>query len=205
MKKDIHEGARKFSPFVAKNKMAITETLLPCLPPQAHVLEIASGSGEHGLHICRQRPDVTWQCSDISSEARESQDSWASEANGQMPKALNIDCTQKGWHEKVARADVIFCANMIHIAPWTAAEGLAEGAGILLPVGGVCILYGPFLEGDQTAQSNIDFDANLKSRNPAWGVRDLDAVKHIFAQRGFNKLQITVMPSNNRLLAFSRL
>jgi hypothetical protein len=118
---------------------------------------------------------------------------------------LGLDCTQALWPQEAGRADVIFCANMIHIAPWAAAEGLAAGAGKLLPKGGVCILYGPFLEGDETAQSNFDFDTNLKARNPAWGVRDLEAVKHIFALHGFNAPQKAVMPSNNRLLVFSRL
>ena len=204
MKKDITVGDKKFSPFAEKNKEAIAQTLLPLLPENAHVLEIAAGSGQHGLHMCRQRRDIMWQCSDIAPEARASQNAWAGDSGGQMPAALNIDTSVEGWQAQCGQADVIFCANMIHIAPWSAAQGLARGAGVLLPKGGRCILYGPFKEADRTAESNLDFDRNLISRNPAWGVRDLDDVKHIFALRGFNLTQRTVMPKNNRILVFTR-
>ena len=201
-------GARKFSPTAARNREPIAQVLTSLLPQETRVLEIASGTGEQALHICQQRSDIIWQPSDPDDSSRASQDSWAEESGGNMRRALNIDTMQHGWDEAQAlpqfAPNFIFCANMIHIAPWEAAAGLAKGAGRLLKSGSSCVLYGPFKEGTLTAPSNLEFDKSLKSRNPAWGVRDLDDVKHIFALNGFNLHQTIVMPKNNQILVFQR-
>ena len=129
---------------------------------------------------------------------------WALERQGQILDSLTLDATKANWIQGLDDFDAIFCANMIHIAPWEAALGLARGAGEILSVGGQMFLYGPFQEGDDTAESNLKFDVNLKSRNPAWGVRHLDSVKHIFADAGFNMTARIVMPKENRLLIFTK-
>lgn len=205
----VQEGARKFSPTAARNRGPIGEVLSPLIPPKTRVLEIASGTGEHALHMCQLRPDITWQPTDPDSGSRASQNSWAAElhrqeAEGNMATSLNVDVTQPDWPESVPSFDLIYCANMIHIAPWAAAEGLACGAQSSLPSGGTLILYGPFMEGAETAPSNFDFDVSLKSRNPDWGVRDIQDVKHIFELHGFNHTQRTAMPKNNQILVFKR-
>jgi len=197
-------GEKKFSPTAANNRAPISKVLLPLLPQNARVLEIASGTGEHALHMCQSRADIIWQTSDPDAESRMSQNAWAKEVAGQMKPSLDIDTTQDDWTCGLAKFDVIYCANMIHIAPWAAAEGLAKGAQDILKKDQICVLYGPFKEGDKTAPSNLDFDASLKSRNPAWGVRDLEAVKHIFELHGFNLIQQTAMPKNNQILVFKR-
>lgn len=201
-------GARKFSPTAARNRAPIAQALLDLMPQNARVLEIASGTGEQALHICQQRADIIWQPSDPDESSRASQDSWSEESGGNMRGALNIDTTAESWEAAAALVQLapnfMFCANMIHIAPWEAAAGLAKGAGRLLKTGSYCLLYGPFKDGDFTAPSNLEFDASLKSRNPAWGVRDLDAVKHIFALNGFNLSQTVAMPKNNQILVFQR-
>ena len=93
---------------------------------------------------------------------------------------------------------------MIHIAPVSALNGLADLAAKAVKDGGQMILYGPFLFGSESAPSNLDFDASLKRRNAAWGVRELDFVKHIFAKNGFNISKLRDMPKNNFLLGLSR-
>ena len=118
--------------------------------------------------------------------------------------ALALDVMAEGWPEGLGQMDAIFCANMIHIAPWQAAEGLVRGAAKLLSASGLCVLYGPFQEGGKTAPSNLEFDANLRARNPQWGVRNLGDVKHIFALHGFNLCQRTELPKNNLILVFKR-
>ncbi len=197
-------GDKKFSPTAANNRAPISEVLLPLLSPNARVLEIASGTGEHALYICKRRPDIIWQTSDPDADSRASQNAWAREAEGRIKSSLDIDTMQEDWMHDLAEFDAIYCANMIHIAPWEAAIGLAKGAQKLLKLGQICVLYGPFKEGEKTAPSNLDFDASLKSRNPAWGVRDLEAVKHIFELHGFNLTQQTAMPKNNQILVFKR-
>ena len=106
------------------------------------------------------------------------------------------------WWGGLQTYDAIFCANMIHIAPWEAAIGLADGASKILHDGGRLYLYGPFLRGTDSTQGNLAFDASLRSRNPRWGVRELSDVKHLFATRGLRWLETVAMPANNDVLVF---
>lgn len=195
-------GARLFSPTSARNKDPIGKLLSEHIPKNARVLEIASGSGEHGVHICGLRSDILWQPSDPDEISRASQNDWAKEIPEQILPSLPLNTIEANWWENMGAFESIFCANMVHIAPWEAACGLAEGAKHLLNERGFMFLYGPFLEGEQTAQSNLDFNDNLKARNPNWGVRKLSAVKHIFSEQGFNLTARIVMPKENRLLIF---
>ena len=200
----IEEGARKYSPTAARNREPIGHILSPLIPNGGRVLEIASGTGEHALHMCCLRPDMSWQPTDPDEGSRASQDDWAKDAGGNMATSIDVDVTTPTWDTDVPQCEVIYCANMVHIAPWAAAEGLVKGAHKLLSEGQICVLYGPFKEGAETAQSNLDFDVYLRSRNPAWGVRNLEDVKHIFELHGFNLTQRTVMPKNNLILVFKR-
>lgn len=204
--KDISEpmSPRRSSPSAARNHRDIGAQLSAVLPRGVSVLEIASGTGEHGLHLCRLRPDIQWQPSDPNPVSRDSQDAWATEAGGRMLPSIAVDTTEVDWAVALPRYDAIFCANMIHIAPWAAALGLSAAARELIKPDGQMVLYGPFKTGTSTAPSNLDFDASLKSRDSRWGVRDLASVKHIFAKAGFNHAVQTTMPANNMMLVFSR-
>lgn len=198
------QADRLFSPSAGRNSEPIGDKLDGVLSRGARILEIASGTGEHAAHMCSRRDDIIWQCSDPDATSRASQDSWAKDCPGQMLPSLEIDTTRPNWWVDLGEYEAMYCANMIHIAPWEAAVGLAKGAQALIAPKGVMCLYGPFKEGTDTAPSNLEFDENLKRRNPAWGVRDLDSVKHIFADAGFNACTRIVMPKNNRLLIFTR-
>ncbi|MFC4724361.1 DUF938 domain-containing protein [Glycocaulis abyssi] len=198
-------GARLSSPSAARNREVIAATLAQVLPQDAAVLEIASGTGEHALACLSARADLRWQPSDPDPASRASIDDWASEAAGRMASALDLDTQHSGWWRAVPRpVSAVFCANMIHIAPWQAAEGLAEGGAALLDEGGYLILYGPFLEGEATAPSNLAFDASLKSRDPRWGVRALDDVAALMARHGLVLAQRLAMPANNLTLVFRK-
>lgn len=197
-------GARLFSPTAGRNKAPIGEVITDYIPKDAKVLEVASGTGEHGAYMCGIRSDIIWQPSDPNAESRASQNDWALDCDGRMLPSLKIDTTQANWTKGLSDFDVIYCANMIHIAPWDAVLGLAKGAGKLLGEGSTFILYGPFLEDAETAESNLQFDINLKSRNANWGVRNLEAVKHIFSEAGFTHTARIVMPKENRTLIFTK-
>lgn len=198
------DGIRLFSPTAGRNKAPIGEVIRQYIPQGAKILEIASGTGEHGAHMCGIRPDIIWQPSDPNAESRASQNDWALDGNGRMLSSLDIDTTQPDWTSGLSGFDVIYCANMIHIAPWEAALGLAKGAGKLLSKTSKVILYGPFLEGAETAESNLQFDVTLKARNSHWGVRNLEDVKHIFSEAGFTHTAHIVMPKENRTLIFTK-
>ena len=199
-----HQGAREFSPSAARNIPPLVEKLSPLWPKKGNILEIASGTGQHAAAFCSAREDLMWQPSDPDAAARASQEAWASEATGQMKPSLDLNLLAPEWWGGLDVVDAMFCANMIHIAPSATVEALADGAAALLTPQGMLCLYGPFQEGSETAQSNLDFDENLKRRNSDWGVRHLSDVKHIFATRGLKLTQRIIMPKENRLLVFKR-
>lgn len=196
---------RRFAPAAARNRDAIRDVVLRYLPASGLLLEIASGSGEHIAHLAeRTGPDLVLQPSDPDPEARASIDAWtASLARRQVRPALALDATAATW--PLSHADFIMCINMIHIAPWEAAVGLVAGAARILPAGGGLYLYGPFRRGGgHTAPSNAQFDGDLRARNAAWGVRDLEAVADLAVAAGFTAPIVEAMPANNLSVIFER-
>ena len=195
---------RRFAPSAARNRDAILEVLARHLPAQGLVLEIASGTGEHVAHFASALPGLLFQPSDPDAEARASIDAWVAHAGRRnMRPAIALDAASTDW--PIARADAIFCANMIHIAPWATAIGLVRGAGRTLEPGGLLLIYGPFKQGGQhTAPSNAAFDATLQARNPDWGVRDLEAVSALAAEAGLASALVESMPANNLCLLYRR-
>jgi SAM-dependent methyltransferase len=196
---------KRHAPATARNRQPILDVLRPRLPARGIVLEIASGSGEHVIHFAEALPDLVFQPSDPDAEARASIDDWVqTEGLGNVRAAMALDAARKSW--PIERADAVLCCNMIHIAPWEAAAGLIAGAAGVLARGGTLYLYGPYRrEGRHTAPSNEAFDRDLRQRNPAWGVRDLEAVAALAAAQGFGPPEIIDMPANNLSLVFKRL
>lgn len=194
------------SPAVARNTAPILEVLRAHLPAKARVLEIASGSGEHALAFARALPAMTWTPSDPSPEALASIAAWRAEAGlPNLNAPFELDAAAPETWPKVD-VQVVFCANMIHISPWAATEGLLAGAGRILPdPGGLLVLYGPYRESDvPLAPSNATFDASLKSRDPAWGLRDLDEVVALAKTHRLHLTRRVEMPANNLMLLFRR-
>ena len=195
---------RIYRPHVVRNRDPILDVLRRVLPPHGLVLEIASGSGEHAAYFAETMPTLTWQPTDPDSDALAS--IAAHRATVSAPNLLpplQLDVTAVTW--PVPRADAIVCCNMIHIAPWTACQGLIAGAGRVLPVGGVLYLYGPYkIGGRHTAPSNAAFDADLRARNPQWGIRDLDEVTALAESHGLARLDTVAMPANNLSVIFRR-
>ena len=199
------DDGRQHAPSAARNRDPIWAVLRPELPAAGLVLEVASGSGEHTTHFAGLAgPQIVFQPSDPDTRARTSIDAWA--ATSGLPNilpALALDAAADVW--PIARADAVVCINMIHIAPWASAIGLVRGAARVLPPGGLLFLYGPYRrDGRHTAPSNAAFDADLRRRNPAWGVRDLEAVADLAVAAGFTPPAIATMPANNLCVLFRR-
>ncbi len=195
---------RRTSPAARRNLGAIAEVLAEVLPPRGLVLEIASGSGEHAVGLAAAFAAVTWQPSDADPEALASIDAWAAEESpGDLRAAVQLDATRWPW--PVREADAIVCINMIHIAPWAACLGLMRGAGSLLATGSPLYIYGAMkIGGEFTAASNADFDASLRACDPAWGVRDLEAVAAAARDQGLELEKTVAMPANNFSLVFRK-
>ena len=192
------------APAVARNRDPILAVLREVLAAPGTVLEIASGSGEHAVHFASALSHLVWQPTDPDAEARRSIAAHA--ARAQLPNLLPplaLDAAAAAW--PVTQADAIVSINMIHIAPWSAAEGLMAGAARLLPPDSPLYLYGPFREhGRHTAPSNAAFDESLKARDPAWGVRDLDEVVALASRHGLALSRTVAMPANNLSVVFHR-
>lgn len=196
--------ARRYAPSAARNRDAILKTLSPHLTEFGRVLEVASGSGEHTMHFAAAHPKLTFQPSDPDLDGRASIDAWTRHLGlTNVAPAIELDVTRSV--SPSIKADIVICINMIHIAPWSAAVGLMRNSAIVLPTGGLLYLYGPYRRnGEHTAHSNAAFDADLKTRNPTWGIRDLEAVAMLASDHGFSAPNIEAMPANNFSLIFKR-
>ncbi len=201
-------------PSAGRNANAIAQVLASELPAgSCAVLEIASGSGQHGVEFCKAMPHLSWWPTDLDPSHLDSINAWRVHAglSDRIQRATALDVcaenwrtgqNQKGWPKAF---DAVVNINMIHISPWAATLGLMEGAARLLHPGGVLVLYGPFKKnGQHTAPSNADFDESLKSRNPAWGVRDMENVAAIARAQELILRTSIAMPANNFSLVFSR-
>ena len=198
------EGARRSAPAVLRNREPIAEVLGRWLPNSGVVLEIASGSGEHALHFAKRFPNLEWQPSDVHPDALASIAAWRAGAGLTNVRApIAIDSASADW--PIGHADAVLSINMVHISPWASAVGLIGGAARLLPAGGPLILYGPWLKGDlPTAPSNLAFDADLKRRDPRWGLRRVEGFAEAAATGGFELVETRQMPANNLMLLLTR-
>jgi hypothetical protein len=200
------------APAFHRNHQAIRAVLLRFLAGKSgDAVEVGSGTGQHVVEFARHLPDITWWPSDLNEKHLKSIGAWReySQAPNVRPP-LRIDLTDPAWCPEMSSRSspgllAVFCANVIHIAPWRVAEGLVAGAGRYLGPEGLFFLYGPFKRGGRhTALSNATFDSCLREDNPEWGVRDIEAVEGLAAKAGLSPVEIAEMPANNLTLVFRR-
>ncbi len=192
------------APATQRNKSFIADVLAKHLPRQGLVLETASGTGQHVVHLAALHPALQFLPTDPDPRHLQSITAWV-HASGvsNVLEPLALDVLQDDW--PVARADAVLNINMIHISPWASCAALMSGAARVLPVGAPLYLYGPYKQGGvHTAPSNEAFDESLRRTNPAWGVRDLEAVVEAAAQAGLGLLEVVPMPANNLSVIFCR-
>jgi SAM-dependent methyltransferase len=197
-------GARRSAPAALRNREPIAEMLEQWLPESGLVLEIASGTGEHAVHFAGRFPRLEWQPSDLHADALASIRAWRAEAGlPNMREPLTIDASSASW--PIDEADAVLSINMVHISPWTSALGLLDGAARILSPGAPLIMYGPWLKDDvPTAPSNLAFDADLKRRDPAWGLRRVEDFAAVAGERGLRLIETRLMPANNMMLLLRR-
>ncbi len=188
----------------AQNQEPILAVLREVFGDRRRVLEIASGTGQHAVHFGRALPHLRWQTSELPRHHAGIQ-AWLDEAR--LPNVLpplDLDVNAESW--PVTGVDAIFNANTVHIIAWPEVERLFAGIGRVLEVGGLLCLYGPFnYDGRYTAPSNERFDAWLKNRDPASGVRDFEALNRLAEAQGMTLLRDFPMPSDNHTLVWQRL
>lgn len=176
------------------------------------VVEAGSGTGQHVVCFARHTPDITWWPSDFNDNHLRSIAAWIAHQNlANVRPPLRIDLSNPEWCAEMSdgrgpgKLLAVFCANVVHIAPWRVAEGLIAGAARYLRADGRLFLYGPFKrDGKHTALSNAVFDASLRDNNPEWGVRDVQEMTVLAQRNGLTLTDIVDMPANNLILAFER-
>ena len=202
---------RLFFPATQRNKDSIEGVLSRIIKKNGSILEIGSGSGEHGVVFQKRFPEIVWQSSDPELEHRKSISSWIEyeKLNTKMPQPLEIDVEKIPWKlpsRLVHSLQGIVSINMIHIAEWSCTISLFRESGKLLKKGKFLMLYGPFKIGDKhTSQSNYFFDNSLKMQNDLWGIRNLEEVCHESEKNGFSQEDIIKMPANNFSIIFRKI
>jgi hypothetical protein len=194
---------RRSAPAALRNREPIAEVLAGWLPEHGLVLEIASGTGEHAVHFANRFPALEWQPSDIHSDALGSIEAWVEAARlPNLKRPLILDASAPDW--PIDRADALLSINMVHISPWSSALGLIAGAARVLAAGAPLILYGPWLsDAVPAAPSNLEFDSELKRRNPEWGLRTVEEFAAA-ADASFELVETRPMPANNLMLLLRR-
>lgn len=194
------------SPAAERNRQPILEVLQRVLPTRGVALEIASGTGQHAAHFAAGLPGWTWQPSEYEAANLASIAAWTAGLANVLP-VIQLDVLAAVWPLPAAAQtlDAIFCANMLHISPWACCAALMQGAARHLAPHGHLLTYGPYrVPGLAIAPSNEAFDADLRARNPAWGLRDLGDVTAEAQRAGLALIEQIAMPANNLILVFAR-
>ena len=195
-----------FSPAAERNKGPILDVLCQVLPKCGNALEIASGTGQHVAWFAAGLPRWTWQPTDAQPAALASIAAWAEQQglHNVRPPCL-LDVMSPNWLPESARFDLVYCANMLHIAPWATCAALMRGSALHLTESGCLTTYGPYLEGGiATSPGNLLFDKSLQEQNPAWGIRRREDIEREAGQAGLCLSQRHVLPANNLLLVWTR-
>lgn len=202
----MNANIMRLSPAAERNKRPILDVLRPLLPEQAHVLEIASGTGQHAAWFAAAMPGWQWQPTDFQADALPSIRAWAADkGSGNLLAPLQLDVLAPRWPVKPAAFDGIYCANMLHIAPWATCAALMQGADRHLTRQGLLITYGPYLEDSvPTSAGNLAFDESLRRENAAWGIRRREDVEQEAQRAGLVLRERHAMPANNLLLVWGR-
>jgi hypothetical protein len=209
-------SARLSSAACERNRQPMLEVLRRVLAPTGRALEVASGTGQHVAWFARHLPGWTWQPTDLEERSFASIAAWCfgDETEGTLgdesPALVNVepprrlDVREVPWSVE-GPFDAIVCANMLHIASWACCAALMQGAARHLADSGVLVTYGPYLvEGEPAAPSNLAFDADLRARDRAWGLRQLGDVAAEAARAGLRLRERVTMPANNLMLVFAR-
>ena len=209
----VQADGRLDAPAFHRNREPIWAVLEKFLKDKSgDVLEAGSGTGQHVVDFAQRAPQITWWPSDFNDAHLDSIAAWRAHARpGNVRAPLRIDLSDPAWCSEMHDGRgpgpllAVFCANVIHIAPWRVAEGLVAGAGRYLRPDGKLFLYGPFKrDGEHTAPSNAAVDASLRGNDPEWGVRDIGDVKQLAERAGLHLAEIADMPANNLMLVFAR-
>jgi cyclopropane fatty-acyl-phospholipid synthase-like methyltransferase len=186
-----------------RNKEPILSVLRACFADRNEVLEIGSGTGQHAVHFARHLAHLTWHPTEQLGYLPDLTARVQLEGRKNLRAPTVLDVRQSVW--PLRSVDALFTANTLHIMSWPEVVALYHGAGAVLVPGGIMCVYGPFrYEGRYTSDSNREFDAMLRERDPASGLRDIQAVSQLAGEYGMRLTADHDLPAFNRLLVFAK-
>jgi len=195
--------SRSFSPAAERNQRPIFDAIDSLLPPQARVIEIGAGTGQHAEGFTRRRSDLHWLATDRPDRIQELEAVAASTGSPPRFGVARLAIGQDPWPDE--SFDIVYTANTLHIMPWPCSAQLIAGAAEALSNKGLLICYGPFKEGDRhNADSNRSFDESLRRRDPAMGLRDLIELRALGQAASLPVVGEIDLPANNRLIIFKK-
>ncbi len=186
-----------------RNKEPILRVLAEAYRGCHSVLEIGSGTGQHAVYFAAHLPHLTWQPSDLREGLSDLTTRIEREGAANLRMPIGLDVRSHPW--PVGPVDAIFTANTFHIMDWESVQHFYQGVGEVLKAEGVLCVYGPFrYRGSFTSASNGDFDRYLRARDPASGIRDVEAVNALAGAVGLALVADHAMPANNQTLVWAR-
>lgn len=192
-----------YSQAAENNKTPIADVMGKHLPPNASVLEIGSGAGQHALHLSHSFPGITWLPSEREAVVPILRANLALYGSKNIQEPRVLDLADFGWSGEPV--DAVYAANVMHIVSEPLGERLVQLAADALKSSGLLMLYGPYkYNGQFTTESNATFDQWLKDRDPASGLRDFEAVTAKAQCTGLTLARDYAMPANNQMLIFER-
>lgn len=199
---------KPFSAACQRNQQPIAEVLADYFPgafsDSARVLEIGSGSGQHGVFFASRLPHVLWQPTDLAA-ALAGMELWRQDAGlDNLLPALELDVNRRPWPVSPG-FDAVFTANTVHFVDWESVTNLVRGSAEVLPAGGHLLIYGPFNDqGRYTSAGNQQLDQWLRQRDPASGIKDRQALIELAGDAGLGLGRRHCLPANNELLSFCK-
>ena len=194
---------KPFSEYAERNAAPILEILKREFRDSSQVLEIGSGTGQHAVAFARKLRHLYWQTSDMDAN-HAGISAWVAHAgieNLGAPVSLDVRTAQVDENAY----DAAFSSNTAHIMSIDAVEKMFTLLGRALRDGGVFCLYGPFQRnGAFNTQSNADFDASLRQRDPAMGIRDIERLDEFAYAAGMRRQRMYAVPSNNNVAVWHR-
>jgi cyclopropane fatty-acyl-phospholipid synthase-like methyltransferase len=186
-----------------RNKEPILGVLRSCFADRVEVLEIGSGTGQHAVYFARHLSHLTWQPTEQLGYLEDLAARIQLEGGGNLRVPTVLDVRQTIW--PVRSVDAVFTANTLHIMSWPEVVALYQGVGGVLAPSGIMCAYGPFrYDGRYTSESNREFDNMLRDRDPASGLRDIQAIAELARQYGMRLTADHDLPAFNRLLVFAK-
>lgn len=207
---------KQVAPSAERNKGPIAEVLKEYFPDdqvQGKCLEVASGTGQHVVHWASTFPKMTFQPTEYDASKLPSIKAYMADHQGKnIQEPIQFDMSGENSWERLPPdwshpegLNLVLAVNVIHISPWSATQGLLALCGRVLKPEGFLVTYGPYLiDGKPTSESNGEFDASLKSRNPEWGIRDIADVEEEAAKHGIALIKQHPMPANNFTMTWKK-